>query len=206
VIVVRGLLAALTSLDRFFDFARREEHQIKVLVTIASAALLAVFFSGPVQAQVEDVIDDYCREVARDADEAVDELEEGQRDLEDCVVEFEDCLNGIFSDDPVDCIQEYSSCISFGQRDQVQVCAEFLREFKFATRDALRTARRKDVEAEFFVWFYSSASDECLDPAKGVALVCAGITEESSGAELSAVSPGAAVSKDSPSAVRGRSR
>ena len=59
----------------------------------------------------------------------------------------------------------------------MQACNEFLNEFKRNTKSAGRKADIKDVEDEFLDWFFSPASDGCLEPARIIVLECSGLTE-----------------------------
>lgn len=151
---------------------------MKKLTLVALLSLLPVFLPGAAQAQVAGIIDEFCQETQDAADDAVFELSEASNDLEECVVEFDDCLSGLFGRDPVECSRDYLRCIKVGQRDQRQACTDFVDEFKAAYRQALRRADREDVDDEFLLWFYSSASEECLAPVRSTAALCAGVTSD----------------------------
>jgi hypothetical protein len=97
----------------------------------------------------------------------------------DCYDEYNDCMGGLISDNPVQCISGYRQCLDAGTRDRDQACSSFLRGFRADTRRALRTADREDVDDGFVEWFFSDTDsrNECIDPALSISFVCAGIVE-----------------------------
>jgi hypothetical protein len=153
---------------------------LKLIVIAATVCLLAVLLPISAQAQEEqEIIDDYCQEVAREADHALFEIGEATADLQDCYDEYNDCMGGLHSSNPVDCIRDYRRCINRGNNEQLRECRRFLKGFQRDTRRAKRKARRKDVEDEFLDWFYSpDKEEECLSQAHNVALLCAGATSD----------------------------
>jgi hypothetical protein len=160
----------------------REEEKMKSLKLVIIAAIgcmSVVFISGSAHAQLLGIIDDYCAEVARGADEALGELGEATADLADCYDEFDDCMSGIFGSDPVECIGDYGQCINRAENDLRRACSEFLRDFRGDTRRAERSARREGVRREFQDWINgdSDSRNECLDSAFAASLVCAGLAE-----------------------------
>jgi hypothetical protein len=138
-------------------------------------SVICLLIDGSANAQN---IGDYCADVARASEEAVDELGEATRDLEDCYNEYDDCLRGFLNESPVRCISDYSRCLSNGSQEQTQACNKFLREFKDDTRTALRQADRADKEDEFLIFLYSDAGQECLEPALAASLLCAGLSSD----------------------------
>jgi hypothetical protein len=134
---------------------------------------MSVFLlSGAAHADLEEIIEDYCEEVGQNVTNTLNELEDASGDLEECSEGLDDCLSGIFQADPASCINDYRGCITFGENDQRQACNEFLVEFRNDTRRAKKRADRQNVEDEFLLWL-KTASDECLNPAKIAARVCA---------------------------------
>lgn len=154
--------------------------KLQQLLTIAAGGcLLAVFVptSAQAQAPLPGIIEDLCDEIALEADEANDELNEAERDLRDCPLEFDDCLNGLFNDDPVSCTVDYLDCAGDANRDVAQACERFGRRLNDAYEDALRAARREGPGVERrlqrFIDGDSQARQECGRPAIQVAVRCA---------------------------------
>ncbi len=79
-------------------------------VMAALVCLLTVLFSGTAYAQISalDIALDFCEDVERAGNEAGDDLDEAAGDLLDCPVEFDDCLSGVFENQPVSCISSSS--------------------------------------------------------------------------------------------------
>jgi hypothetical protein len=151
---------------------------MKLVIIAAIGCISVAFLSGSANAQLLEIIDDYCTEVAQGADEAADELNEANGDLEDCAVEYEDCLGGFIDRDPVECIGDYKRCLRNGTRDRTQACNSFLAEFSRDTRTAERRADRQDVEDEFLAFLYSESGQECLAPAIVTGFVCAALPSD----------------------------
>lgn len=150
-------------------------HQ-KMFVIAGSIFLLVFFFSATASAQVDDIIADYCEEVADNVDNTQRELENASEDLVECGIELNECFLGEgLIDEPSFCIKEYQACIRRGKRDQKQACVTFLREFQRDTRGAEQQADRRDVDEEFLAWFNSDAQsrEECIMPAQMMAEKCA---------------------------------
>jgi hypothetical protein len=149
----------------------------KLYLITATVCLLA-FFASSAHAQLAEIIVDYCEEVLQASDEGADELADAIKDLEDCYDEYDDCLSGVFSSNPVECIRDYRRCLANGVQDKEQACNEFLREFSADTRRAESQADRQDVEDEFLLFLYSDAGQKCLAPALATSLVCAGLSND----------------------------
>ncbi len=149
---------------------------LKLNVIAASVCLLAVFISGPAQAQEVGIIADYCAEIEQNVADTLEELRAASRDLEECSDDFNACLSGrgLF-DDPVDCIQDSRRCNRFGENGQRQACHAFVLEFGNDTRRAMRSAERQDVEVEFLSWYFgdSPGRNECINPAEVTSELCA---------------------------------
>ena len=139
-------------------------------------ACLVVGASGAAQAQVEDIIFDYCEEVEQNVNNAREELLDASADLTECGADLNACLlgQGLF-DEPSACIRDYKRCSKVGTRDQVQACRTFLSEFLNDTRRAEKDAAREGVLTEFVDWYNGATTEreECLDPAELTAAVCA---------------------------------
>jgi hypothetical protein len=150
------------------------------LFTIAAAVCLSVvFLAGPAHADLQSVVIDYCDEVSQNVTSTARELDEASDDLVECIGDFDDCMNGLLSKNPVKCIGDYTKCIKFGKRDQKQACTAFLLEWGNDTRRAERSARRDHVKNDFVDWIFGDTSevddptsDECLNPAFLISDVC----------------------------------
>ena len=118
----------------------------RVTLVVALLFVLPAFLPGPAYAQVDDIIDEFCQETEQNIDDSFDELQEARLDIEECADEFEDCLTGVFVNDPADCTRQYVRCVDRGFRDQEQACTEFARGFRDGLGDALRRARRQGVQ------------------------------------------------------------
>lgn len=149
----------------------------KMLVIAASVCLLAFFVSGAAHAQVGEIIEDYCAEVAQNVNNTQKELADASEDLEECGTDLDGCFSGqgLFDEPPAACIQDYARCTKRGKKDQKQACSSFLNEFKSDTKGAERDSDRQDVEEEFVAWFNSDSDsrDACILPAQITLLICA---------------------------------
>jgi hypothetical protein len=150
----------------------------KPCLIAAIVCLLALFASGFAYAQppLPDIIQDFCREVLLDSNDAQDELDEANRDARDCAGEFNDCQSGLFNNNAATCVEKYLDCGDDALRDANQSCSTFSRQFGDAYEDALRQARRQGagVERRFQTWIENN-SDVCLLPAVNVAVRCTGV-------------------------------
>jgi hypothetical protein len=146
----------------------------KMLVIVASVCLLAVFVSGPAYAlsPLTEIILSFCEEVAKDAGEAVHELEEAAGDLADCPDEYDNCQGGAVNHDTAYCIDKLFTCIEFAVTDGQQACIAFQKHFADSYTDAMRQARRNGVEDRFMNWIENYGED-CLAPAVEVSSLCA---------------------------------
>ena len=157
-----------------------------MFVGTAVVCLLAVFAAGcgqggQAQAQepgLSEIIAEFCEDVSQLSIEALDDLGEATRDLQDCSVEFSDCQSGLFSRDPVSCVIKYTECNSEANQDQQQACGFFGHRLEDAYDDALRDARREGPETErLFQIYLEEQGQECLEPAVLTATACSGLTE-----------------------------
>ncbi|UCC14928.1 MAG: hypothetical protein JSW21_02975 [Gammaproteobacteria bacterium] len=148
----------------------------KLLESIAVAVFFAAAATAPAHAaSLEEIIAEFCGEVAFAAVDAGEELAEAKEDLEDCPVEFDDCLSGFGVNDPVRCTSRYLDCSDDANRDAVRACETFNRRLEDAYEDALRRARREGgtgTEKNFQRWLLTQG-EECLQPAVLVGDLCA---------------------------------
>jgi uncharacterized surface protein with fasciclin (FAS1) repeats len=118
------------------------------------------------------IIAGFCAEALRITEEVFRELD--QADLGECPIELERCLSGTIGDNPVECLNEFSRCLENGREEVNRACDEALDDYEEAYRDALGAAENVGLEDEFLDWFYSPASQECLQPIFEIASACAG--------------------------------
>ena len=160
-----------------------------IFVGSAVVCLLAALMVGCGQGQAQtqaptqepglsEIIAEFCDDVMQISIEALDDLAEATRDLQDCAVEFDDCQSGLFSRDPVSCIAQYAECNSEANQDQQQACDFFEHRLEDSYSDALRDARREGPETEtLFQIYLEEQGQECLEPAVLTATACSGLTE-----------------------------
>ena len=153
----------------------------KMLSSVTAACLLAVFIPGTAQADppLPGIIAEFCSEVLRDADDALDELGEASRDLLNCGDEFEDCQRGLLNNGPVSCLIEIVNCADNANQDATQACNFFSNQLGDAYEDTLREARRAGpgVEGRFQEWLLTERGRACLQPAVIVTSTCAEIDD-----------------------------
>ena len=121
------------------------------------------------------IISAFCIDVAVATEDAFQEFDNATRDLVDCFDDFEACTRGSFGRD---CLDDFGGCIKNGNKDQELACQEFLRELGMALDDAMDSASAQGLEDEFLDWLHSPSSAECLQPALGMAALCAGLSKD----------------------------
>jgi len=145
------------------------------LLIIAIGLVLAVFMPVYAQAQLAEIIVEFCDDTSDAVDDAVTELARAGSDLEECYDDYDDCLNGfLFGNDPIDCLDRFFTCYKRENREEGQACRDFSREFKDAYGDAYRKARRQDVEDEFLT---SPQVQDCILSGLVVGGICANISD-----------------------------
>jgi hypothetical protein len=140
-------------------------------------AVLLFFLPAVAQADLADIIGNYCEDVLANVAQTDTALVNAGIDLAECNVELDQCLlgtgGGLF-DDPSACIRDYTRCSRVGKSDQKQACASFLNEWTRDTASATRSAKRQDVEAGWLSWFHgdSESRNDCINPAQTTAELC----------------------------------
>jgi len=157
---------------------------LKMLI-IAVTVCLLVGASGPAQAQAgetREIIADFCETVADEAADALEKLGNAAGDLAECTEEFGDCRDGgLFGNDPlVECLADGIECSARAAEDKAQACGEFRTDFAENYEDALRQARRENVENRVQDFFNEPSPERtaCLRPAITVGEVCSAEAEE----------------------------
>ena len=129
-----------------------------------------------------EIIADFCEAVAEEAADALEKLGNAAGDLAECPADFADCRDGgLFGNDPlVECLAKGIECTARAGEDKVQACGEFHTDFADAYEDALRQARRENVENRVQDFFNepSPGRSACLSPAIEVGKVCSAEAEE----------------------------
>jgi hypothetical protein len=92
---------------------------LKMLLVAAISCMAVVFFSGSAQADLDDIIGNYCEDVLANVSQTAVALVNASVDLTECDVELDQCLRdeGRFSD-PSRCIRDYTRCTRVGKGDQ----------------------------------------------------------------------------------------
>lgn len=145
------------------------------LLIIAIGLVSAFFLPSYAQAQLNEIIVEFCEDTSDAVDDAVRELGRASEDLEECFEDYDDCLNGfLFGNDPADCLDRFFHCYKRGNREEARACRDFTREFKDAYEDARREARRDNVEDEFL---NSQQVQDCLLSGLAAGKICAEVTE-----------------------------
>ena len=148
----------------------------KLFVITVSICLLAVFVAGPAySSSFPETKDEFCTEVANDSVNAISEISEATADMADCVDEYSDCTDGLFTDSRVECLSDGLNCVNWANSDQEQACASFANDFDRAYTRALRQSRNNGTEDLFLGWLNSSQSQSCLQPAHVITATCAGV-------------------------------
>ncbi len=125
---------------------------------------------------LEEIIVDYCEEVANDTTDAIERLSNAYLDMQECTVQYQNCLiDSIFSD-PVDCLLDYLECLGRGFEDMVEACGDFGENLVDATERAVEEAAQQGIEDEFLQWLYSPDGAECLSLAEDTFLFCTELT------------------------------
>ena len=148
-------------------------------------ACLMMGASGPAQANPGDareIILDFCDTVAEEAADTIEKLGNAAGDLAECPEDFIDCRDGgLFGNDPlVECLADGIECSARAAEDKAQACGEFRTDFGEAYEDALRQARRENVENRVQDFFNDPSPERsaCLRPAIKVGEVCSAEAEE----------------------------
>ena len=129
-----------------------------------------------------EIIVDFCETVAEEAGDTIEKLGNAVGDLAECPGEFADCRDGgLFGNDPlVECLAKGIECTARAGEDKVQACAEFTTALGDAYEDALRQARRENVEDRVQDFFNDPSPERsaCLSPAIEVGILCSAESEE----------------------------
>ena len=145
-------------------------------VMAASVCLLTVLVSGTAYAQQSplDIALDFCGDVEEAANETGNELGEAAADLADCSDEYNQCLGGIFENQPVSCISDFIQCTDNAHQDAAQACNVFEKRMVDAFEDALRRARWTSQPDEHDVQslLATTLRQQCFAPAVVVADLC----------------------------------
>ena len=127
---------------------------------------------------LEEIIVEYCEEIAQDTTDAVERLSNAYLDMQECTVQYSNCLlDSIFSD-PMDCLLDYFECLGRGLEDMGEACADFNENLVDATQRAAEEADQQGIEDEFIQWLYSPDGEECLSVAEDAYLFCTELTSD----------------------------
>jgi len=129
-----------------------------------------------------EIIVDFCETVAEEAADTIEKLGNAAGDLAGCPGDFVDCRDGgLFGNDPlVECLADGIECSARAAEDKAQACGEFRTDFAENYEDALRQARRENVENRVQDFFNEPSPERtaCLRPAITVGEVCSAEAEE----------------------------
>jgi hypothetical protein len=118
------------------------------------------------------IIDYYCEEVAQDTADANEALGNAYLDMQECGVQYDNCLYDLIFQDPMDCFADFIECLGNGIQDVADTCFDFKQRLADATTRALEEATEQGLEDEFIQFLYSPAGEECLAGAKDTILFC----------------------------------
>ncbi len=154
---------------------------LRYFLLFATACLFIVLLPESVRAQdsMGEVKTEFCADVSEESNEALDDLGEATFDLADCAVEFDDCGTGLFDSDPASCLVDFFHCTAEANQDQQRACDFFARRLENTFEEAMQDARQVDSEngeKRFLLFLNRRNGQQCLEPAKLTATVCAGLT------------------------------
>ncbi len=118
------------------------------------------------------IIDYYCEEVAQDTADANEALGNAYLDMQECGVQYDNCLYDLIFQDPMDCFADFIECLGNGIQDVADTCFDFKQRLADATTRALEETAEQGLEDEFIQFLYSPAGEECLAGAKDTILFC----------------------------------
>ena len=120
--------------------------------TTCSIALVCAFFllPGPALADLDDIVDDFCEDVARDIQDVVDDSADIAEDLADATGDFVQCLDRARNpEDAIECSVKLTNEVADANEEAANSCTDFVEDFFGDIERALDDAEDEGLVEEF---------------------------------------------------------